>query len=89
MIHKKALSLFGDDWTQLAERLGDLRYDALAEFLLAMSEKMEKDADADLGRKRPKLATELYTSAEELKAASEAIFRAWEICVPFMEDTSD
>jgi len=69
----------------LAEELGDLRYDALADFLQAMSDKMCKDGDADLGRERGKLARELYISANELQAASEAITRAWGICAPFME----
>lgn len=86
MIHRTSLPPFGDNWAALAEQLGDLRYDALAEFLLALSEKMRKDGDADLGRQRKKLATELYASADELQAASEAVARAWEICAPFMKD---
>lgn len=69
----------------LAEQLGDLRYDALAGFLQAMSDKMRKDGDADLGRQRKNLARELHTSADELQAAGEAITRAWKLCAPFME----
>jgi len=84
LIHKIELPPFGNDWPELAEQLGDLRYDALADFLLALSEKMKKDGDADLGRKRTKLARELYTSAKELKTAGEAVARAGEICAPFM-----
>jgi len=87
LIHKTELPPFGDDWPGLAEKLGDLRYDALADFLFALSEKMKKDGNADLGRKRKKLATELYHSADELKAASEAVARAWAICAPFMKDS--
>ena len=89
MIHQTALPPFGDDWPELAEQLGDLRYDALADFLLALSEKMKKDGDADLRRQRKKLATELYASADDLKAAGEAMARAWEICAPFMGDSQE
>lgn len=86
MTHHTKLPPYGDDWPQLAEQLGDLRYDALADFLQAMSNKMRKDGDADLGRQRKKLANELYASAEELQAASEAVARAWAICAPFMDE---
>lgn len=63
---------------QLATDLGNLRYDALADFLKKLADKLAKDSDADLSRHRVKLAA-------ELAGASECVKRAWEICKPFME----
>ena len=64
---------------QLAAGLGNLRYDSLAQFLCLLSEKIEQDGDADLGRNRPKLAGHLHRAADE-------IARAWQLCKPFMAD---
>ncbi len=65
---------------QLATDLGNLRYDALAQFLRLLSEKIEHDGDADLGRNRPKLAGHLHRAADE-------VARAWRLCKPFMNET--
>jgi hypothetical protein len=86
MIHDDKVPHYGKDWATLAEALGDLRYDALSDFLLELSKKMAKDADADAGRERHKLASELYTTATKLEGAAEATERAWEICAPFMDE---
>jgi len=86
MTHDDKIPHYGKDWTTLAEALGDLRYDALAEFLEALSEKMAKDADADAGRERHQLARELYDCAEKLGGAAGATERAWDVCAPFMKE---
>lgn len=86
MIHRSDLPNYGDDWKRLAEDLGDLRYDALADFLSALSDKMELDAGKDAARGRGKLAHELHSTAGQLRAASDAVAKAWEICAPFMKD---
>jgi hypothetical protein len=65
---------------QLANDLGNLRYDSLAQFLHLLSDKIEQDGEADLGRNRPKLAGHLHRAAEE-------IARAWQLCKPFMTET--
>lgn len=61
----------------LAERIGNLRYDALSEFLFHLARKLEKDSAADLARGRPQLATRL----DEAKTAIDA---AWRISKPYM-----
>lgn len=86
MTHDDKIPHYGKDWTTLAEALGDLRYDALSDFLQALSKKMTKDADADAGRERHKLSSELYNSATNLDLAAKATERAWEICAPFMDE---
>jgi hypothetical protein len=62
---------------KLTEDLGNLRYDALAEFLTKLSEKLNKDSEADKNRGRSLLAT-------QLAYAGKHIGNAWEICRPFM-----
>ncbi|TXF88683.1 hypothetical protein FUA23_13535 [Neolewinella aurantiaca] len=86
MIHDDKIPHYGKDWSTLAEALGDLRYDVLADFLSELSKKLAKDADADAGRGRHKLSEELYTTASKLEASANATERAWEICAPFMDE---
>lgn len=81
MIHKTAIE--GYYLTELAEKIGDLRYDALADFLKELSLKIEKDGLKDESRGRVKLATQLKKTADELKTCSENIKVAWDICEPF------
>ena len=69
---------------QLAEEIGDLYYDSLADFLRLMAEKMNRDAQADAGRGRHKLATQLAACAEHLQQAAGHINVAWKICAPHM-----
>lgn len=85
MIHEATIDHFGKDWDRLAGNLGDLRYDELAAFLQALSEKIELDGDKDAARQRVKLASELHTAAQALQESSTAIQRAWVICEPFMK----
>ncbi|MEM1358160.1 MAG: hypothetical protein AAGF89_08175 [Bacteroidota bacterium] len=84
MIHEATIPHFGKDWNRLAKELGDLRYDELADFLHALSDKINLDGDQDAARQRVKLARELHTAAQGLKESSAAIQRAWIICEPFM-----
>ncbi|NRB53987.1 MAG: hypothetical protein HRU41_40440 [Saprospiraceae bacterium] len=56
MVHRSTLENYQGSFQQLAEELGDLRYDALAEFLQHFSEKLAKDSLADEKRGRAKLA---------------------------------
>ena len=87
MTHDDKIPHYGKDWTTLAEVLGDLRYDALSDFLSALSEKLEEDADADAERERHKLSEELYAAATKLAAAAKATEKAWDICEPFMDES--
>lgn len=82
MKHTKTLPAYPDTQEQLAEDLGNLYYDALAEFLTLFAAKMARDAAADRGRGRPKLAAELEACAGHLDAAARRIETAWAICSP-------
>ena len=84
--HHKKLQKYPDSFEKLAEELGNLTYDSLADFLELLSEKMAKDGLADRNRNRVKLATALENSATHLKEASKEIEEAWRICKPFMKE---
>lgn len=64
----------------LAEEIGDLYYDSLAEFLTALSEKLALDGDADEARGRKCLASHLHEAAKHIAEASVHMDGAWEIC---------
>ena len=74
------------DHKQLAEEIGNLRYDALAEFFVALDEKIKKDEQADDARKRYKLSTALYYISYNLGWCIPAAKKAWEICKPYMKE---
>jgi hypothetical protein len=67
---------------QLAEEIGDLFYDSLADLLHLLSEKLQKDANADLARQRFKLGGHLKECSLHLERASHEIQQAWQICEP-------
>ena len=69
--------------------LGDLRYDALAEFLSGLGAKLDGDAAQDEASGRRQLAAVLRSSARHVAAASDEIKKAWGICKPHMLESSD
>ncbi len=84
MIHKPTVEKYPGDLKTLAVELGDLRYDALAHFLQALSDKLREDGQKDADRTRKKLATHLQNTADLLNDSAEEIQSAWEICEPYM-----
>jgi len=64
----------------LAKRIGDLYYDSLAEFLMALSEKLVLDGDADAARGRRRLAQHLHKASKYIAEASVHMDGAWEVC---------
>lgn len=82
MKHTHQIKSHSGTHRQLAEDIGDLYYDSLADFLRLMAEKMDRDAQADAGRGRHKLATQLAACAEHLQQAAGHIDVAWKICAP-------
>lgn len=82
MKHKKQIE--GYSLEDLAEEVGNLRYDALQEFLGLLSKKLHKDSEADWDRGRPQLSRALNESAANTAMASNAIGTAWRISEPYM-----
>jgi len=84
--HRHQRDLAGYPPESLATILGDLTYDGLAAYLEALAAKLERDAAADEGRRRPKLAARLGAAAAAQRQAAAEIRAAWEVCQPFMRD---
>jgi hypothetical protein len=84
MVHRKEVGRYPGTLAELAAEVGDLRYDALAEFLRVLSAKLGQDAGQDEGRGRARLAASLHDASRSLREAAEAIERAWRICEPHM-----
>ena len=84
MKHTHQVKNYSGTHQNLATELGGLSYNALAQFLHLLSEKMAQDATADKGQRRYKLAQELQLSAGHLTEAATHIDTAWATCKPYM-----
>ena len=84
MKHKSWIKNYEHQFEQLAEELGDLRYDSLAEFLELLAQKIERDGQNDLKRSRKKLAKSLQNAAIRLTESAKQIEIAWSISAPYM-----
>jgi hypothetical protein len=84
MTHDTEVKRFPGTLADLAEAVGDLRYDALAAFLQLLQGKLDCDAGRDESRGRVRLAASLRDAASQLDEAATAIQRAWRICEPHM-----
>lgn len=82
MKHTHTINNYHGTMEQLAEEIGDLFYDSLADFLHLLSEKLHRDANADLARQRFKLGGHLKECSLHLERASHEIQRAWTLCEP-------
>lgn len=85
MKHTTTVTRFEGTEAELIEAIGDLYYDALAQHLRLLSDKMGRDSAADAGRGRHRLAGELMTCSEHLAEAADHIDMAWSICLPFVD----
>ena len=72
---------------QLAQSIGNMSYDKVAEFLDKLYHNIVKQAESDYKNKRYKLSFELYKTAAAIAEASNSMQKAWEICKPFMPKT--
>jgi hypothetical protein len=84
MIHRDKPEGYAGTLGELAAERGDLRYDALGEFLRLPAAKLDADAAKDVGRGRRRLATALWDAAAGVKDATGAVQAAWTFCEPRM-----
>ena len=84
MKHKSWIKNYERDFEKLATEIGDLRYDALAEFLELLGHKIERDGQKDKSRGRVQLANNLQNAAKALIESAKNIKEAWRICEPYM-----
>ena len=84
MVHHDAVQSYAGTLAELAADVGNLRYDALAEFLRLLAAKITEDGQKDADRGRVQLAAALQNSAVELAASAKRIEKAWQVAKPFM-----
>lgn len=68
----------------LAEKVGDLRYDTLMEFLDHLHYKIKTDSEKDEEAGRTILANQLKMVSHRLDQARRHAENAWDICKKFM-----
>jgi hypothetical protein len=83
--HKK--DLYGEsDMKKVAEAIGDLHYETLAQLLKALSQKLKQDSRKDWKSGRVRLANLLKEASVDIKNSYTQIVSAYQISKPFMED---
>jgi hypothetical protein len=82
--HTKQIRHYGESHEKLAEDIGDLYYDSLADFFRLLAAKLKKDGASDKSRGRIKLSNELFACSEKLSEAAQHIDIAWKICEPYV-----
>ncbi len=83
MIHKSDIENYAGTMKDLAEEIGNLKYDALSKFLSLLADKIETDGDKDKSRNRVKLAKNLHNCSNKLRESKLEIDEAWIICEPY------
>jgi hypothetical protein len=84
MKHKAWINNYENNFEQLAEEIGNLRYDTLSNFLELLAIKIKKDGQKDESKGRNKLATLLYQTSDLLIESSETMLKTWNLCEPYM-----
>jgi ABC-type transporter Mla subunit MlaD len=69
----------------LANAVGGMRYDKLAEFLDYLANNVQQQAQNDADAGKTKLSAKLNQVAKHLYEAQEDIDSAWKICKPYMK----
>ncbi len=84
MSHEREIPHYEGDIQGLAQAVGRLTYDRLADFLLALSDELNEQGEADQARGRPKLSKTLLEAGTKMEGAESDIREAWRISKPHM-----
>jgi hypothetical protein len=88
--HPRQVGVAGiDNMKILAEMIGDLHYETLAELLDKLTDKIFLDAAKDRAAGRLNLAKSLENCAGDLGCAQIWMESAWQISKPFMTNKTD
>ena len=82
--HRKDI-LGQTDMKHLAEDIGNLHYECLANLLYHLDSKLKRDAALDLIAGRKKISLSLINAAHKISLACLCMREAWKISEPFME----
>jgi hypothetical protein len=83
--HKINVEKYSGNLEELANDIGDLRYDSLKEFFSLLSKKIKSDAKKDKDGGRVQLSNWLTNLSESLKQAEKDTGVAWHISKKHMK----
>jgi len=83
-MHPKKIDGF-DSLEDLAFAIGNMTYDQTASFIEKLADDIKRQADDDFVKGRKKLASELYSTADALYKSSNEMYKACDICKPYMD----
>jgi len=89
MKHPDRIARYPGSLTDLATEVGDLRYDALATFLHALSANLATDGEKDGARGRASLAASLQRASALVADAARETETTWNTCAPHMRDDDE
>ena len=81
--HPIRVSGGGATLEELAQGIGAMRYDIVAEFLHLLAEDMRRQSQNDSEKGRTRLSARLNVIAQDLDAAKHGMNAAWKICKPY------
>ena len=84
MLHRNSIENYSGSLSGLADDVGNLKYDALAEFLRLLAAKIERDGSKDAARGRVRLSSALQNCAAQIAVSATEANEAWRIAKPFM-----
>lgn len=90
--HPDKVAGYEGSFEELAQAIGKMSYDKVADFINELAKELGRQGDADSKRQsitnpaktRTLLAKHLILASENLLAAKKQIDRAWRICQPYM-----
>lgn len=86
--HKKDIAGI-TDMKQLAEMIGDLHYETLAELFKEIGLKLARDAGNDCNNGRTELGMNLLDASLSTIKTYHSIMNAWKISKPFMQQDNE
>ncbi|EKD23980.1 MAG: hypothetical protein ACD_81C00135G0006 [uncultured bacterium] len=84
--HPVIIEGYDGTFEELGRKVGELRYDKLAEFLLHLENELARQAIADKKRGRPKLANLIEGVELTVKDGKIKTERLFEFCKAFMQE---
>lgn len=86
MKHKSKVEKYDGGLESLAHNIGNLRYDALAQFLESLAIDFKRQSVSDGGKGRKQLSSAMLEAAKSVEQAKFSVEKAWKISEPYMEE---
>ncbi len=83
-VHLTCVPRYPGTLEELANEIGNLRYDALIVFVNALRSNLHQQSLNDFERGRTQLSMTLEDAACDLQSASTSLQKAWRISEPYM-----